>query len=108
MTWKLKYLPEAIDDLNKIDNSVKPQIIKGIKKVLENPISKNEGGYGTPLGNKNNTNLTGLYKIKFRGIGQRVVYLLERNEKTMTVIIVSVREDGKVYKETEKRRNNRK
>ena len=74
MKWELKFLPEAIDDLNKLDYSTKVQILKGINKVLQNPESKYLGGYVTPLGNKNNLNLSGLYKIKFKSLGQRVVY----------------------------------
>ena len=105
MIYELKFLPEAIDDLNNIDSSIRPQILKGIRKVLKNPEAKSCGGYGEPLGNRNDAKLSGLYKIKFRGIGQRVVYALKKTESTMTVIVISAREDLKVYKEAEKRRN---
>jgi mRNA interferase RelE/StbE len=104
MKWDIKYLPEAEDDLNELDGSLKAQILKGIRKVSKNPVSNKEGGYGKPLGNKAGTNLTGLYKIKFLGIGQRVVYALQKSETKMTVIIISARADDKVYKEAEKRR----
>ena len=63
MTWELEYLPEALSDLDALDNSIRQPVIKGIKKVLKNPVSKEEGGYGTPLGNKEGNNLTGLFKI---------------------------------------------
>jgi len=104
MKWDIKYLPEAVDDLNELDNSLKSQILKGIRKVSINPLPNKEGGYGKPLGNKSGVNLTGLYKIKFLGIGQRVVYALEKSENEMTIIIVSARADNKVYWEAEKRR----
>ena len=35
MIWELKFLPEAIDDLNKLEYSTKVQILKGINKVLK-------------------------------------------------------------------------
>lgn len=57
------------------------------------------------MGNRNVAQLAGLYKIKFRGIGQRVVYALKKSEKSMIIIIISAREDFKVYKDAEKRRN---
>ena len=43
MTWKLEYLPEAITDLASLDNSIRQPVIKGIKKVQKNPVSKEEG-----------------------------------------------------------------
>ena len=51
--WKIKYHPDAEKDLKKLDDSVKKIVLKGIIKVSENPLPKNEGGYGKPLGNKN-------------------------------------------------------
>lgn len=58
-----------------------------------------------PLGNKSGTNLTSLMKIKFRNLGIRVVYKVERPEMVMKIIIVSERTDGQVYKEAAKRRD---
>ena len=52
MIWELEYLPESLDDLASLDNSVRKPVIKGIQKVQKNPVSKEKGGYGTPLGNK--------------------------------------------------------
>jgi len=104
MIWTLKYLPEAIKDLENLDGSVRPQVIKGIQKVLQNPQAKTKGGYGEPLGNKARNDLTGLYKIKFRGIGIRVVYALEEIDSVMTVIVVSMRADNEVYNAAGQRR----
>jgi len=104
MSWTINYLPEAAADRDKLDGSVKAQVRKGIQKVAENPLPKAEGGYGNPLGNIGGANLTGLYKIKFRDIGIRVVYGLKREGKTMTIVVISMREDNKVYTEAKKRR----
>ena len=102
MTWKVKYLPEADDDLQALDNSVKAQVIKGIRKVSENPCYPN--GYGKPLGNFAGSNLAGLYKIKFKKLGIRVVYALQKMEGKMTIIVISARTDNLVYHEAELRR----
>ncbi|MDC7291216.1 type II toxin-antitoxin system RelE/ParE family toxin [Blautia schinkii] len=104
MNYQINFLPEAIDDMKKLDNSIQPQIAKGIRKVSQKPLSTYRGGYGKPLGNKDGTDLSGLYKIKFRGIGIRVVYSVEEHNGIMTVIVVSVRADNQVYQEAEKRR----
>ena len=87
-----------------MDRGVQTQVIKGILKVAQNPVSIHDGGYGKPLGNKNNTDLTGLFKIKYRDIGIRVVYRLEYTETMMRIIVVSARTDEQVYKEAFKRR----
>lgn len=104
MTWKLEYLPEALEDLAVLDNSIRQPVIKGIRKVQQNPVSKEEGGYGTPLGNKEGNNLTGLFKIKFLKYGVRVVYKLERQVNLMKIVVVSVRAENKVYDEAGSRR----
>lgn len=104
MIWEIEYLPEAMDDLEALDNSVRQPVIKGIKKVQKNPVSKEEGGYGTPLGNKEKNNLTGLFKIKFLKYGIRVVYKLERQDKVMKIIVISARAENKVYDEAGSRR----
>jgi len=104
MTWELEYLPEAQADLAALDNSVRQPVIKGIRKVRLNPVSKEQGGYGTPLGNKDGTNLTGLFKIKFLKYGIRVVYKLEHQNGIMKIIVVSARAENKVYDEAGRRR----
>lgn len=105
MTWKLEYLPEALEDLAALDNSIRQPIIKGIRKVQQNPVSKEDGGYGTPLGNKEGNNLTGLFKIKFLKYGIRVVYKLEYQANLMKIVVVSVRAENKVYDEAGSRRS---
>ena len=103
MIRELEYLPEALDDLAPLDNFVRKPVIKGIQKVRKNPVSRENGGYGTPLGNKG-TNLTGLFKIKFLKYGIRVVYKLEFEGGIMKIIIISARADNKVYDEAGSRR----
>lgn len=90
--------------MKKLERSASLQVLKGIQKVSQNPLPIQEGGYGKPLGNKNGANLTNLLKIKFRDLGIRVVYKVERMEDVMKIIVVSARTDEQVYREAAKRR----
>mgnify|MGYP001501703656 FL=1 len=105
--WKVSYFDDALENLKKLDNSQRKQVLKAIDKVKTNPLPQNEGGYGKPLGNKRGINLTNLYKIKLKKSGIRVVYQIIRVEDTMEIIIVSMREDEKVYEDAQKRINNK-
>ena len=105
MTWCIEFLEEAEKDLKKLDHSTQIQVLKGIRKVSQNPVAAEEGGYGKPLGNKSGTNLTNLMKIKFRDIGIRVVYKVELVNGVMRIIVISARTDEQVYKEAAKRRD---
>ena len=104
MTWNVEFIDEAKKDMKNLDHSTQIQVLKGIKKASQNPVSIYEGGYGKPLGHRGGTNLTGLLKIKFRDLGIRVVYKVEYSDTVMRIIIVSLRTDDQVYKEAEKRR----
>ncbi|MEE1443761.1 MAG: type II toxin-antitoxin system RelE/ParE family toxin [Blautia sp.] len=104
MTWSVEFLEEAKKDMKKLERSASLQVLKGIQKVSRNPLPVQEGGYGKPLGNKNGANLTNLLKIKFRDLGIRVVYKVERVEDVMKIIVVSARTDEQVYREAARRK----
>ena len=93
MIWEINYLPEADEDLAKLDDSTRLLIRKAIKKTQTNPLPANERGYGKPLGNRGNRNLTGLLKIKLKSSGIRVVYKLVRQEGKMLIIVIGIRAD---------------
>lgn len=76
----------------------------GIRKVSKNPLPQSEGGYGKALGNIQGTELTGFFKIKYRGIGIRVIYTLVRQGEIMNIIVVSIRDDSESYKRAQKRK----
>ena len=61
MIWECLFLPEAEEDLRKLDGSQRILVAKALKKVLQNPLPASEGGYGKPLGNHNKTALAGLF-----------------------------------------------
>ena len=87
MIWSIEFLEEAEKDMKKLDHSAQIQVLKGITKVSKNPLPAEEGGYGKPLGNKSGINLTNLLKIKFRDLGIRVVYKVERVDGVMKIIV---------------------
>jgi len=103
MEWIVVYTREAEKDLKGLDHSQQLQVLKAIKKVAANPLPTTEGGYGKPLGKHLSSRLAGYLKIKLQKLGLRVVYCLVREEKTMKIIIISVRDDEKVYKMTQER-----
>lgn len=102
--WSVSFLSAAEHDLAKLSHNEKTLVLKAITKVRKNPLPANEGGYGKPLGNKNGQNLTGLYKIKLRSSGIRVVYQLIRTETEMRVVVIGVRSTGEVYNEAVRRK----
>ena len=106
MSWQIEFLEEAEKDLRRLDRSVQIQVIRGIRKVSQNPLPVQQGGYGKPLGNKDGVNLTNLLKIKFRDLGIRVVYKVEVISTVMRIIVISARTDEQVYKEARRRREN--
>ena len=101
--WVDEYTKDALRDLERLGEPRRTRAKKAIAKVLRNPLPMSEGGYGKPLGNKRGANLTGLYKIKLRGDGIRVVYALERRAHLMIVIVISVRGDDEVYRQASRR-----
>jgi len=106
MSWEVLYLPEAENDLQKLDGSQRILVLKAIKKVRNNPLPQSEGGYGKPLGNNGGRNLTNLLKIKLKASGIRIVYSIIRQAEQMIIIVIGIREDEEVYNIAESRNNN--
>lgn len=96
MGWKIRISDEAKKDYRRLDGSLRKQVLAGIIKVSKAPLPS-PNGYGKPLGNKNGNNLTGFFKIKYRGIGIRVVYTLAINETVMNIVVISERDDNYCY-----------
>ncbi len=97
MNWEVKYLPDAREDLKALDGSQRILVEKAIIKVKQNPLPREEGGYGDPLGNKRGNNLSGLLKIKLRGAGICIVYRVIKKDDEMLIIVIGAREDEEVY-----------
>jgi mRNA interferase RelE/StbE len=98
MSYAVEFIESARKDLDSFDPSSRRIIERLIDRVAENPLPKNEGGYGEPLGHRHGKNLTGLCKIKLLKLGVRVVYRLVRTEENiMKIIVIAARADDAVY-----------
>ena len=96
MSWIVKIDMEAKKEYDRLDGSLKKQVLAGILKVSKAPLPS-PYGYGKPLGNKNGNDLTGFFKIKYKGIGIRVIYTLVLSQMIMNIVVVSDREDNYCY-----------
>ncbi|NLD37422.1 MAG: type II toxin-antitoxin system RelE/ParE family toxin [Desulfatiglans sp.] len=94
MTYKLKFLPSALKEWEKLDRSIKDQFRKKLHERLENPHIPSAQLHGF----KNH------YKIKLLSSGYRLVYEVIDNELYILVIVVGKREKGAVYNIMKKRR----
>jgi len=87
--YRLKFLPEAIEEWNAIDGSVKEVLRKALKKRLKQPHTPRAQRYG---------DLRNCYKIKLRKQGYRLVYSVEDDALVVLVLAVDKREDMAAYR----------
>ena len=87
MTYKLKFLPVALKEWNKLGAPVKSQFKKKLAARLENPRVPTDklSGYES------------VYKIKLRSAGYRLAYEVVDDELLVYVLAVGKRDKGKVY-----------
>ena len=87
MTYKLRFLPAALKEWEKLGAPVRAQFKKKLAQRLENPRVPADklSGYDS------------VYKIKLRSAGYRMVYEVVDDELFVYVIAVGKREKGKVY-----------
>lgn len=88
-TYRLKFLPEAIEEWNALDGSVKQVLRKALKKRLEQPRTPGAQLHG---------DLCDCYKIKLRKQGYRLIYSVEDDVLIVLVLAVDKREDMAVYR----------
>ncbi|MBV8801395.1 MAG: type II toxin-antitoxin system RelE/ParE family toxin [Gammaproteobacteria bacterium] len=93
MTYELIFKPEALAEWKKLDSSIKSQLKKVLAKRLENPRVESAKLSGMP----------DCYKIKLRATGYRLVYKVEDEIITVTVIAVGRRDKNAVYDKAIKR-----
>ena len=101
--WSIEYIEEAKKDLDELNHIQRLQVIKAIDKVSQNPLPDYLGGYGKPLGNQGDRKLAGYQKIKLKKTGLRVVYGTYMEREIMKIIVISIRDDEKVYHIAQKR-----
>lgn len=87
MTYKLKFLPIALKEWNKLGGAVKSQFKKKLAERLQNPKVPADklSGYDA------------VYKIKLRSAGYRLAYEVVDDELVVCVLAVGKREKGKIY-----------
>jgi mRNA interferase RelE/StbE len=87
--YRLKFLPIALKEWNRLDGSVKDVLRKALKKRLEQPRLPGAELHG---------DLKGCYKIKLRQQGYRLVYSVEDDVLVVLVLAVDKREDMTAYR----------
>ena len=103
MIYRIEYSEDAKKDRDALDNSAKMQVEKVVRRVAQNPLPKNQGGYGEPLGHKQGMNLTGLCKVKLKKLGIRIIYRAMLEGEVMRIIVIAARADDEVYEIASKR-----
>ena len=98
---KIQLIPEAAEEYNNLDGSIKIEVDKKFIKLDKNPF------LGFLLGNKANMDLTGFYKLYACGKSVRIVYRLLTPEKVEIIEVwgIGKRENMEVYKDVEDRKN---
>lgn len=90
MTYKLAFNESALKEWKKLGHTIQEQFKKKLRERLENPRVPASQLHGRK----------DQYKIKLRGAGYRLVYSVEDEIITVTVIGVGKRENDAVYKVT--------
>ena len=94
MNYKLKFLPTALKEWKKLDNTIQTQFKKKLKERLGSP-------------HVPSCRLSGFenhYKIKLRASGYRLVYEVIDEEIYVWVIAIGKRDKSLVYKKASKRK----
>lgn len=88
MAYRLKFVPPALEEWNRLDGSVKEPLRKLLKKRLADPHVPGAQLRG---------DLAHCYKIKLRKQGCRLVYTVLDAEVVVLVLSVDKREDALAY-----------
>jgi mRNA interferase RelE/StbE len=94
MKWTIRYLPEAVEDLDALG---KPDARKALKVIEERIINGEPDKAGKPLRKE----LAGCRRIRTGDI--RIVYKVIEDQVQILIIAVGPRRNNKVYDEAEKR-----
>jgi mRNA interferase RelE/StbE len=93
MTYELHFLEEALKEWKKLDASIRGQFRAKLKERLETPHVPASRLRGS----------SNRYKIKLRSLGYRLVYAVDDDIITVTVIAVGKRDRGAVYEQAQRR-----
>ena len=99
----IQFIPEAVKDYKSLDGNIKLLVNDKIDKLKKNPF------LGEELGNRNNINLAGYYKIYIDRKKYRIVYRIVKNEiEIIEIWGIGKRDKMKIYKDVKKRISKRK
>ena len=87
MTYKLEFKKSALKEWEKLGSTIKEQFKKKLKERLEKPHIPSAALSG----------MQNAYKIKLRQCGYRLVYIVEHQTITVTVIAVGKRDRNEIY-----------
>jgi mRNA interferase RelE/StbE len=93
MTYKLRFLPAALKEWEKLGAPVRSQFKKKLAERLENP----------RVAADKLSSYQSVYKIKLRSAGYRLAYEVVEDELFVYILAVGKREGGKVYSALKKR-----
>ena len=94
MTYRLRFIPAALKEWEKLAAPIRSQFKKKLAERLENPrvAADKLSGYDS------------VYKIKLRSAGYRLAYEVVDDELLVYVLAVGKREQWRVYSSLKKRR----
>ncbi|MFM9912318.1 MAG: type II toxin-antitoxin system RelE family toxin [Methylophilaceae bacterium] len=92
--YRLKFVPDALDEWNALDGSLKEPLRKLLKKRLDNP---------HVLGAELKGELRDCYKIKLLKQGYRLIYAIEDDVMVVLVLAVDRRDKSVAYRAAIKR-----
>ena len=94
----IEFITEAAAEYESLDGSIKILADKSLEKLEKNPF------IGEELGNKNNIDLTGFYKLYFDKKRFRIVYRIVKNEiEIIEIWGIGKRDKMDIYKTVNKR-----
>jgi len=99
----IQFIPEAEKDYKSLDGSIKKMVNEKIDKL------KDDVYIGEELGNKNNIDLTGYYKIYVAKKKYRIIYRIVKNEiEIIEIWGIGKRDKFEIYEDVGKRIKKRK
>ena len=87
--YRLKFIPEALNEWNKLDGSIKEPLRKALRRRLEQPHLPGSELHG---------DLRHCYKIKLKKQGYRLIYSVEDDVLIVLVLAIDKREDLMAYR----------
>ncbi len=93
MAYRIEFIPDAENDFEGLDGSVKKDVARRIDVLSEDPF------LGKPLGNKFGIDLTGFYKLYMARKKYRIVYrLIGKSVEVIEIVGIGKRDKEEVYK----------